>query len=71
MEPTFYWWKPRKKHTRPPHNWVASVYGIVATEEYLEPDEIDRCKLTLFFEGLRDGMVDKLMKTERKTSINS
>ncbi|SFH68757.1 hypothetical protein SAMN04489868_11250 [Pisciglobus halotolerans] len=42
MEPTFYWWKPRKKHTRPPSNWVASVYGIVATEEYLEPDEIDR-----------------------------
>ena len=42
MEPTFYWWKPRKQHTRPPSNWVASVYGIIATEEYIEPKELDK-----------------------------
>ena len=42
MEPTFYWWKPRKQHTRPPINWVASVYGIIATKEYINPKELDK-----------------------------
>ena len=61
------WW--RSGLGLPPSNARYSVHGIYGTIEDVEPKEIDRCKLTLFYEGSRDGMVDKLMKTESRIQI--
>lgn len=58
MEPTFYWWKPRKQKCGHPTTWRATVYGIVATDEYLEPDEIDRLDYIYLGHMTREEMLE-------------
>lgn len=58
MEPKYHWWKPRKQKHGHPTTWRATVYGIIATDQYLEPNEIDRLDYIYLGHMTREEMLE-------------